>query len=375
MPLQTSGQIAISDIMRETAMSNVPSYSLDNGENGQTTVGYPKINLCSPLRPSDNDGCSLSEWRGYDHYITCNTYRWTAVYNDTNPSLCTVFPTNTPDDTPTPSGCIETYPNSPSWCICTGMDPQPFTVPSNNYDGRNDRLVFLNYYNNIFNLVVYNAIGQTIWSQPANTVYTNGSFSFSGYAQATYLISYSYFCGASYGSYNCFRTVTNSEVANKITYQGAVSIGSLTSTPAFYSQDTVADAVCSTSNQVRYIYYDLASTTSSAAVNTVFYLDYSKTILAPAGAYAMANGYKFIVNSSGTVTSVSATCTANADMFGKYFRKSAMLFYYKTNVTLTVGNCYLFENYTNPSTSYVRGTVTSYNPTTGEVVITNYSGG
>lgn len=375
MPLQNAGQIALSDIMRETAMSNISSYSLDNGENGQTTAGYPRINLCSPLRPSDNDGCSLSEWRGYDHYITCNTYRWTAVYNDTNPSLCNVVPTNTPNDTPTPSGCVETYPNSPSWCVCLGMDPQPVTVPSDNYDGISDRLRFLNYYDNVFNIVLYNVSGQAIWTQPANTVYVNGSLTFSGLAQATYFISYSYFCGASITNFNCQKVVTQSEIANKIIYQGARSIGGLTSTPTLYSQDTSGSVVCSTSNQVRLVYYDIGSTTSSAVVNTVFYLDYNKTILAPAGAYAMANGYKFIVNGSGTVTSVTATCTVSAGIFGRYFRKSSMLLYYKTTGTISVGNCYLFENYTNPSTSYVRGTVTSYNPTTGEVVITNYSGG
>lgn len=373
MPLQTSGQIALSDIMQETAMTGVSNYSLDNGENGQTNLGYPKINLCSPARPSDTDGCSLSEWRGYNHYITCNTYRWTAVYNDANPDICSSYPTNTPVDTPTPTGCIETYPNSPSWCICQGMDPQPVTTIQDSYDGRSGRLLFLNYYNNVHSIVIYNISGQALWTQPAGTVYTNGSFSFSGYAQATYLISYKYFCGGSIGSFNCERTVSNTE-ASKLTYYGSISIGSLASAATLYSQDTSGTVVCSTGNQIRFVYYNLASTTTSAAVNTVFYLDSSQTTLAPAGAYAMANGYKFIVNSSGVVTSVSASCTANSDMFGKYFRKSASLFYYKTNVTISVGNCYIFENYTNPSTSYVRGVVSSYNPTTGEVVITNYSG-
>jgi len=374
MTLQTGGQIALSDIMRETSMDSKTDYSLDNGENGQTNVGYPKINLCSPQRPSDNDGCSLSEWYGYNHYITCNTYRWTAVYNDTSSSLCTVFPGNTPDDTPSPSGCIETYPNSPAYCICLGMDPQPVTQPYNNYDGRSSKLIFLNYYNNIFNLVVYNVSGQVLWSQPTNTVYTNGSFDFAGYSQATYLISYSYFCGGSIGTLNCDKTVNNGQVGNTIVYGGASSTGALVSSGTLYSQDTSGSVVCTPGNQIRWVYYNLASTTSSAAVNTVFYLDYNKTILAPAGAYAMPNGYKFIVNGSGIVTSVTATCTANPDMFVRYFRKSASLFYYKTNVNIQVGNCYLFENYTNPSTSYVRGVVSSYNPSTGEVIITNYTG-
>ena len=375
MALQPTGQIALSDIMRETSMSNKTDYSLDNGENGQTNIGYPRINLCSPLRPSDNDGCSLSEWWGYDHYITCNTYRWTAVYNDTNSSLCTVFPTNTPDDTPTPSGCIETYPNSASWCICQGMDPQNATVLGNNYDGLSDKLVFRNYYNNVFNLKVYNAIGQELYSQPANTVYTNGSFSFSGYSSALYLISYSYFCGGSIGSFNCEKIITNSDLRNKISYGGNYSIGTHTSTGALYSQDVSTNVVCNTTNQIRWIYYNTASTTSSAAVNSVFYLDSSYTILAPAGAYAMANGYKFIVNSSGIVTSVTATCTPDPGLFGRYFRRASLKFFYKTNVSIQIGNCYLFENYTNPSTSYVRGIVSAYNGSTGEVTIINYSGG
>lgn len=374
MPLQTSGQMALSDIMRETAMTNRPDYSLDNGENGQTTVGYPKINLCSPARPSDNDGCSLSEWRGYDHYITCNTYRWTAVYNDTNPDICSSYPSNTPVDTPTPTGCVETYPNSPSWCICLGMDPQHVTLVQNNYDGRSNRLVFLNYYNNVHSIVIYNISGQALYTQPANTVYVNGSLTFDGLSQATYLISYKYFCGASITQFNCERTISK-EVAAKITYLGSASVGSLTASPALYSQDTSGAAVCDTANQIKYLYYDIASNSTSVAVNTVVYLDSAKSIYAPAGAYALANGYKFIVNSVGTITSLTASCTANPDMFGRYFRKSAMLFYYKTNVTLTVGSCYLFENYTNPSTSYVRGIVSSYNANTGEVIITNYSGG
>lgn len=374
MPLQTSGQIALSDIMRETAMSSVPSYSLDNGENGQTTIGYPRINLCSPARPSDNDGCSLSEWRGYDHYITCNTYRWTAVYNDSNPDICGSFPTNPPVDTPTPSGCIETYPNSPQWCICQGMDPQPVTYIQDTYDGRTGKLLFLNYFNNVHSIVIYNISGQALWTQPAGTAYSNGSFSFAGFSQATYLISYKYFCGPTIGSFNCERTVSKEEAA-KLTYYGTISVGSLASASTLYSQETSGTTVCDSANQIKFVYYNLGSTSTSAVVNTVFYMDSAKTVTASAGAYAMANGYKFIVNSSGVVTSATASCTANPDMFGKYFRKSTSMFYYKTNVTITVGNCYLFENYTNPSTSYVRGTVTSYNPTTGEVIITNYSGG
>lgn len=103
MPIQTTGPIALSDIMRETAMSQATNYSLDNAENGQTNLGYPKINLCSPQKPSDVDGCSLSEWRGYDHYITCTTTRWTAVFNSSSSDICNSNPSQPPVVYPTPN--------------------------------------------------------------------------------------------------------------------------------------------------------------------------------------------------------------------------------------------------------------------------------
>lgn len=372
-------------------MSSKTDYSLDNGENGQTTVGYPKINLCSPLRPSDNDGCSLSEWWGYDHYITCNTYQWAAVYNDSNPDLCNATPTNTPTDNPEPTGCIEKVANSQSYCICIGMDPQPITGMANGYDGRSGKLLFLNYHSNIYNVVVYFNNGATAWTQPStdgayttNTtynvngggqqtlpIYKNGSFDFNGYAAGLYLISYNYFCGIN-GTITCAILVANT-VNAKIQWSGNQSVGSLMGSATLYSQDTSGTTVCSTSNQVRFVYYNISSTTNSADVNTTFYLDNGKTILAPAGAYAMANGKKYTVNSSGMVTAVAATCTVNPDMFGRYFRKTAFIMKNVAFTNITVGNCYILQNYNNPGGLYVRGIVSSYNIGAGEVTLVNYT--
>lgn len=373
MPLQTSGQMALSDIMRETGMSSVSSYSLDNGENGQTNVGYPKINLCSPMRPSDNDGCSLSEWRGYDHYITCNTYRWTAVYNDSNPNICNENPTNPPSDTPAiTTSCVEKAALNTTSCVCIGMDPQLYTPISNGYDGRSGRLLFLNYYNNVYNLKVYTLGGSLLWTQPAG-IYVNGSYDFSGLGGNTaYLISYTYFCGSSLATAVCTTDIVASE-ATKVVWAGNMLIGSLNGAVTYFSQTTTGTAACATTNQIRIVYYNISSTTNSADVGTTFYTDSSQTVTAPAGAYVMANGKKYIVNSSGIITSIEASCTANPDMFGRYFRRSAFQMKNVSYTGITIGNCYILQNYTNQATNYVRGVVSSHNINTGEVTMIIYS--
>jgi hypothetical protein len=379
MTLQLNGQIALSDIIGETNTYKPAGYSLDNGENGQTNLGYPKINLCSTYKPSDNDGCSLSEWWGYNHYQQCNLYRWTAVYNDTQTNLCNSNPTNTPPDTAVPSGCIERVDNA--GCVCIGADPQIVGINQDYYDGRSGKLLFLNYYNNVYNIIIYNLAGQQIWSQSTasgvsdgNGYYINGSLSLTGLAVATYVVSFQYRCYGSVGGNYCIDSYANLK-NEKFLWQGSVSVGSTSpGTPTYYSQDTSGTVACATTNQIRMVYYTISSTANSADINTYFYLDYNKTIIAPAGAYVMANGKKYIVDSTGKVTSVTATCTASGGMFGKYFRRNFMVLKFFSSQSIVVGSCYLLENRISPSTCYVRGTVTSYNSSTGVIEISSYTG-
>jgi hypothetical protein len=372
MALQPSGQIALSDIMRETSMSNKTDYSLDSGENGQTTIGYPRINLCSSQRPSDNDGCSLNEWYGYDHYTDCNTIRWTAVYNDSNSSLCDSFPTNTPTDSPALTNCTQVVALSNQSCVCIGMDPQIMILP-NDYDGMGGLLLFKNYYNNVSNIVIRDGIsGSILYTQSAG-YYQNGSINISQLGvNGAWLISYNYSCIYN-GTAVCTGSYPWGTENNKWTWLGTTALGSTTGSFTLYSQDTSGAAVCLGTNQIRFVYYILASTTSSAAVNTVFYLNEARTILAPAGAYAMANGYKFIVNSSGVVTSVSLACPVNVDLANKYFRNSSLILRKVDFGALTVGNCYLFEDYGDPTHLYVRGILSSFDRSKLTYTIINYS--
>jgi hypothetical protein len=164
--------------------------------------------------------------------------------------------------------------------------------------------------------------------------------------------------------------------SQKITWAGVKPIGSLTGSAVYYSQDTSGNVACATTNQVRYIYYNITSTTNSADINSSLYMDAGKTILVPAGAYVMANGKKYIVNNSGVVTSITNTCTSNPAMFERTFRKSSFVFKFFTTNTYPIvkGNCYLFQG-SNGAIFYIRGIVSEYNSATGEVTLINYSGG
>lgn len=86
--LPSTGPISINDIRTQIGLSTKASFSLDSAENGDVSNGYPAINDCSPYKPSDLDGCSLSEWYNYDHNAPCTSNAIQAVYCNYAAVMC-----------------------------------------------------------------------------------------------------------------------------------------------------------------------------------------------------------------------------------------------------------------------------------------------
>lgn len=87
MPINNSGgPVALSSIRTELGLSSKTDFKLDGAENGDITIGYVPINLCSTLKPSSADPTSFSEWRGYDHNTACNSTKLGMVYCNYTPS-------------------------------------------------------------------------------------------------------------------------------------------------------------------------------------------------------------------------------------------------------------------------------------------------
>lgn len=86
--LPSTGPISLNDIRTQLGLSTKTNFSLDSAENGDVANGYPTINKCSPTRPSDVDGCSLSEWYNYDHGAACVSNAIQAVYCNYAAVMC-----------------------------------------------------------------------------------------------------------------------------------------------------------------------------------------------------------------------------------------------------------------------------------------------
>jgi hypothetical protein len=365
MPLQQSGSISISDIRNETQMSQKNNYSLDNGENGQTNQGYPRINLCSPLRPSDNDGCSLSEWRGYDHNITCNVYRYLAVYYDGYVGLCNVSPPiNTPaDDTPATS-CYEI---ANVRKICCGSDPQIPQRFDMVDDGYSTHLNFANWTGDVVisNVVIVNRLGQTLAS--LGGTYVNGSYDLRNLnLSGPYYIIYDVGC--------CGETTTVSSDNFVVIYPVT---GNVVRSYARY-HPTDAAASCLNTTQYRKIFYDYNTANTGAnipiALNSTLYSDTQKTITALAGYYTLPNNKRYTVSSAGVVTNIQTSACATAPTFTTELKLSSFI----VSTTFTqnhlpyspnVGDCHRFINTCNSKS--VRGVVSSYQ--NGKVTLINYT--
>ena len=349
------------DIRDETQMSQKNDYSLDNGENGQTNQGYPRINLCSPLRPSDNDGCSLSEWRGYDHNMTCNIYRYTAVYYDGNVGLCNVStPINTPtDDTAVNGSCNEIY-NTVT--VCCGSDPglpQRFDMID---DGYSTHLNFANWAGDagISNIAILNRFGQTLAS--LSGPYTNGSYDLRNLnLSGPYYIVYDITCCGN------IQTVTSDNFV--VMYPAT---GNIARSFARY-HPTDAEASCLNTTQYRKIYYDYNTANTGAnipvALNSVLYADSQKTITALAGYYTLPNNKRYTVNSSGVVTNIQTSACTTAPKFTTELKLSGFTVATGFGSNITIGECRRFTNGCNGKS--VRGIVSSYK--NGKVTLINYT--
>ena len=78
MALPLEGTISLSLIKQELGFTYEPNFSLDTAENGQ----YVTINPCSQYKPLLANPTNLSEWYGYDHNATCNSYEFISVITD-----------------------------------------------------------------------------------------------------------------------------------------------------------------------------------------------------------------------------------------------------------------------------------------------------
>lgn len=365
MPLQQTGPISIGNIREETQMSQKNNYSLDNGENGQTNAGYPRINLCSPLRPSDNDGCSLSEWRGYDHNISCNVYRYTAIYYDGNVGLCNVStPTNTPtDDTAVNSGCNEIY-NTRT--VCCGSDPQIPQRYDMIDDGYSTQLNFLNWAGDagIANVSIFNRYGDQLAALPGP--YTNGSYDLRNLLlSGPFFLVYNVTCCGN----------TSSATSDNFVVMYPVTGDVVRSFARYHPTDAAAS--CLNTTQYRKIYYDYNTNNTGAnipiSLNSVLYSDYQKTVTALAGYYTLPNNKRYTVSSGGVVTNIQTSACTVAPKFTTELKLSSFTIATGFSsvgvpVGVTVGNCYRLSNGCNGKS--LRGIVSSYQD--GKVTLINY---
>lgn len=86
--LPSTGPISVNDIRTQLGLGTKTDFYLDRAENGDVSNGYPAINDCSPSKPSDVDGCSLSEWYNYDHNAPCVSNAIQAVYCNYAADMC-----------------------------------------------------------------------------------------------------------------------------------------------------------------------------------------------------------------------------------------------------------------------------------------------
>ena len=153
-----------------------------------------------------------------------------------------------------------------------------------------------------------------------------------------------------------------------------LTVGSPTFSPVKYSTNTSGQYACYPFNETKTIHYNIAETNinigAPLVVGSTIYLDGPQTTTAPAGAYVMRNNNKYIVNSSGVVTSIETNVCTTPPTFSLDFKKDT----FTVNVgtpqnTLVVGNSYNLYN-GDCSVATLRGTVQSSSGSAGNIIIT-----
>ena len=152
-------------------------------------------------------------------------------------------------------------------------------------------------------------------------------------------------------------------------------IGNSTNSIVNYSSTNISGQdACYSFNEAKVIYYNIAQTDISLGaplvVGSIIYSDELKTITAPAGAYVMRNNNKYIVNSSGAVTSIEINVCTTPPTFTLKFSKPTFTFKVgSSSCDFVVGDSYIFYN-ANCSSSQVRGTIQSKSGTVGNIILT-----
>jgi hypothetical protein len=304
---------------------------------------------------------------------------------DTSPTpTIGVTPTNTPIPTSSP---FPTIPNYDRECfvslpVCRASDPGFVSVYSRNYDGHSNILNWLNIGNaqnnypyNIDNEIVvkkiYNLAGQdiTIYNGTGNVELNLNFYGLASGPLNKYFVLYDVYCKPC----NCIPIKVIQDGVGEF-YITNLGIGNSTSSIVNYNgTNTSGDYACFPFNESKVIYYDIAQTNVSLgaplAVGSTIYLDENRTTTATAGAYVMRNNNKYIVNSSGVVTSIETNvCTTPPTFSLKFSFSTFQLKVGVTSCTFDVGDSYII--YSDCSTSQIRGTVQSKSGTVGNVILT-----
>jgi hypothetical protein len=311
----------------------------------------------------------------------------TETPTQTPTSTQTGTPTQTPTITPMPTGTpFPTLPFYQRECtvvapVCRAADPAFVNIYERNYDGYSNILNWLNIANpqnnypyNVNSEIVikkiYDLLGRdiTIYNTSGNVELNLSYYGLVG--GNDYFVQYDVYCKAC----DCNSVqVLSDEVGRFRLYN--LGIGNATSSPVNYSSTNISGQdACYPFNESLFIYYDIAQTNVSLGaplfIGSTIYLNSARTTTAPAGAYVMRNNNKYIVNSSGVVTSIETNVCTVPPTFSLKFKKDT--FTWKAGFSVCnfiVGDSYIIYN-VNCSSSQLRGTIQSKSGTGANQILT-----
>ena len=315
----------------------------------------------------------------------------TSTPNMTFTPTTTVTPTHTPIPTGTPFPTVPNYSGQKtiSNSICRASDPAFVTVYYRNYDGHSNILNWLNIknaadnsYRNINELYVkqiYNLSGQQLLQRYGgvnNDDYANlnlNDYNLPVGILNKHFVKYDVYC---IPETHCGCTGTTLALYEEVGefYTVNLGVGDSTSSIVKFSTNTSGEYACYPFNETKEIYYTIAQTNINSgaplATGSTIYINSIRTITAPEGAYVMRNNNKYIVNSSGVVTSIETNVCTTPPTFSLDFKKDT----FTVNVgtpqnTLVVGNSYNLYN-GDCSVATLRGTVQSTSGSLGNTIIT-----
>jgi hypothetical protein len=262
-------------------------------------------------------------------------------------------------------------------------------VYKRNYDGHSNILNWLNIknaadnsYRNVNELYVkqiYNLAGQQLLQRYGgvnNDDYANlnlNDYNIAGGILNKHFVKYDVYC---IPQTNCGCTGTTLARYEEVGefYIDYLGVGDQTSSIVKFSTNTSGEYACYSFNETKEIYYTIAQTNINSgaplATGSTIYINSIRTITAPEGAYVMRNNNKYIVNSSGVVTSIETNVCTTPPTFSLDFKKDTFTVNVGTpQSALVVGNSYSLYN-GGCSAATLRGTVQSSSGSAGNITIT-----